>query len=73
MRYRIDLKYLGGWGNAEWTEEMAGIDKPMRFETVAQARAALEDFFGDVKQAVAAGNMDVEAARSDYRVALVTN
>ena len=71
MQYKIDLKYFSGWGDAEWTESIGTMDKPLRFETIDEAQAALEEFLADVKQAVAAGNMDVEETQSDYRVVVV--
>ena len=73
MRYRIDMKYWGGWGDAGWTEEKGGNDNPVRFETVSEAQVALDQFFVGVERAVAAGHMDFEAARNDYRIAAATD
>jgi hypothetical protein len=44
----------------------------LRFETVGQAKAALDELFTDVKVAVIAGNMDTEEAGDDYQI-VVTN
>lgn len=50
---------------------MDGITKPSRFETIHQAQAALDEFFADVKVAVAAGDMDTEEVADDYRIVAV--
>ncbi len=68
MQYKIEAIYTYGWDDAGGTEETDGVTKPMRFETVNQAQAALEEFFANVKAAVAAGNMDNEENHSDYRI-----
>jgi hypothetical protein len=68
MRYKIEAIYTYGWDDAGWTEETDGVTKPIRFETVTQAQTNLEEFFADVKAAVAAGNMDTEENPSHYRI-----
>ncbi len=57
--------YLNGWEDAGWQED----DKPLRFATAADASAAVDEFFRDVKDAVACGYMAAEYDRMDYRVA----
>lgn len=71
MRYKIEALYTYGWDDAGWTEETDAVTKPMRFEAVNQAQAELEEFFENVKAAVAAGNMDTEENRNHYRIVAV--
>jgi hypothetical protein len=68
MAYKIELRYLGGWGDAEWIDAESTRERHLRFPTVALAQAALDDFFADVRRAVAAGNMEVEERQADYRI-----
>jgi hypothetical protein len=68
MAYKIELRYLSGWGDAEWTIDDGNGEVPLRFPTVESAQDALEEFFAAVKVAVAEGDMDIEEARSDYRI-----
>jgi hypothetical protein len=68
MRYKIESRYFYGWDDAGWTEEKDGVTTPLRFVTAGEAKAALEEFFGHVKAAVIAGNMDSEENPSHYRV-----
>ena len=68
MQYKIEVIYTYGWDDAGWTEETDGVTTPLRFETADCAQVALEDFFADVKVAVAAGNMDTEENHNHYRI-----
>lgn len=68
MLYRIELRYFYGWDDAGWTSETDTETTPMRFRTVDDARAALDTFFAEVKAAVIAGTLDIEEARTDYRI-----
>lgn len=68
MRYKVEMKYLGGWDDAGWTEETDEGSKPLRFESVRKAQAELDDLFADVKAAVASGDMDIEENPNDYRI-----
>ena len=68
MHYKIELRYLCGWDDAGWTEEIRGETNPMRFENVEQGQAALDEFFAGVKAAVASGDMDTEEVSEDYRI-----
>jgi hypothetical protein len=68
MRYKVELRYIYGWDDAGWTEEDDAGIRPMRFRTVGEAEAEIESHFADVKAAVAAGNMDIEETREDYRI-----
>ncbi len=68
MKYRIELRYWHGWRDACWTEEIEGETTPMRFQTIAVAQAALDEFFEGVRVAVRSGDMDTEEVRDDYRV-----
>ena len=72
MQYKIEVVYCHGWDDAGWTEETDAETRPLRFETVDSAQAALDEFFGNVKNAVDAGNMDTEENRNNYRIATVT-
>ncbi len=71
MRYKIEAIHTYGWDDAGWTEETDGVTKPIRFETVTEAQADLEEFFTDVKDAVATGDMDVEENPDHYRIVAV--
>lgn len=71
MQYKIEAIYTYGWDDAGWTEETDGVTKPMRFETVSHAQVELEEFFANVKEAVAAGNMDTEENYDHYRIVAV--
>ena len=68
MQYKIEVIYICGWDDAEWTEETDGVTRPLRFETIGNAQAALDEFFAEVKDAVAAGNMDSEENPNHYRI-----
>ena len=68
MRYKVEMWYMYGWDDAGWTEEKDGVSKPMRFRTKLQAQAELNNFFAEVKNAVASGDMDVEETPEDYRI-----
>jgi len=69
MQYKIEIVYTYGWDDACWTEETTdGVTRPLRFETVGSAQAALDEFFTKVKNAVAAGNMDTEENPNHYRI-----
>jgi hypothetical protein len=62
------MKYLYGWDDAGWTVDSDEASKPMRFETVRQGQAELNDFFAKVKSAVTSGSMSVEENPKDYRI-----
>jgi hypothetical protein len=68
MRYKVEMKYFYGWDDAGWTEEINGENRPLRFHSVDQAQAGMDEFYAGVKAAVVAGDMDVEAERDDYRI-----
>ena len=71
MQYKIEVIYAHGWNDADWTEETDGETRPLRFENIPSAQAALDEFFGNVKAAVGAGNMDTEESRNNYRIVTV--
>jgi hypothetical protein len=73
MQYKIEVIYSHGWDDAEWTEETDAEIRPLRFETVDSAQAALDEFFGNVKAAVDAGNMDTKENRNNYRIVTVAD
>jgi hypothetical protein len=68
MRYRIEHRYTSGWDDAGWFDENDGKPTPTRFGTVAEAQAALEEHFADVREAVAAGDLESGADYADYRI-----
>jgi hypothetical protein len=72
MQYKIEVAYTHGWDDAEWTEETDTETRPLRFESVGSAQAALDEFFRNVKAAVDAGNMDNEENRNNFRIVTVT-
>ena len=68
MRYKVEMKYLHGWGDACWTEETDAVLRSLRFETVQAAQTELNGYFADVKAAVALGDMDIADDPADYRI-----
>ncbi len=68
MLYKIEIRYSYSWDDAEWTDEKDGIITPVRFRTVNEAQAAIDQFFAEVKAAVVAGDIDTEEVRDDYRI-----
>jgi hypothetical protein len=60
--------YSYGWDDACWTECGFGEERPLRFENIEQAEAAIVELLADVRAAVAAGHMVCEEQREDYRV-----
>ena len=72
MRYKVELRYFYGWDDAGWTEETDEGSKHLRFESVREAQAELDDLFADVKAAVASGDMDLEENPDDYRIVEVS-
>jgi len=69
IKYKIELRYSYGWDDAGWTDETVHEFKPTRFEAEASAEAALDEFFAEVKGAMALGNMESEHDLCDYRIA----
>lgn len=70
MLYKIEMRYIYGWDDAGW-EEGDGDDaelKPLRFHSRSEAQTAINEFLADVKDAVAAGDMDMEENPNDYRI-----
>jgi hypothetical protein len=68
MRFKVQVRYTYGWDDAGWTEGVGVESEHLRFQSVNDAQAALEQFFNQVKEAVAAGNTDTEEVREDYRI-----
>ena len=65
MAYKIEMRYLYGWDDAGWTFEE---NQPMRFTSIDEAEAELEDFFIGLNKAVAAGDMDLGYPPHDFRI-----
>jgi hypothetical protein len=68
--YKIELKYIYGWDDAEWTgENNDGVaPTPMRFRTIEAAQTAINEFFAVVSAAVTEGSMGIEEDKNDYRI-----
>jgi len=63
-KFYIEMCYLSGWGDAEWTED----DVPLRFDSVEDAQAALDEHLDACRDAVARGDMSDGHDASEYRV-----
>lgn len=69
MKYKIEMKYLGGWSDAGWMDtDQNGLEQPARFDSVVKAEEALATFFADMVFAVNQGYMDRPEDPADYRV-----
>lgn len=66
------MKYFYGWDDAGWTVEANEGSKHLRFESVREAQAELNELFADVKAAVASGDMEVKENPDDYRIVEVS-
>ena len=68
MRYEVQTYTLcDGWINTSSYAEADGILHPETFTTAAEAQAALDEFFEDLEEEVAAGNME-NYHRSEFRI-----
>lgn len=68
-RYQVELRtYCSGWINTWVEEDDLGEVKPQTFGSRAEASAALDEFFADVKSAVKAGAMADIFRRKDFRI-----
>ena len=67
-KYKIEQKFIHGWDDAGWAEEINGVEKPLRFPNHAAAEKEIKDLITSVKEAVAAGDMESEYNPEDYRV-----
>ena len=64
-RYEVQTKTVcDGWVNC-WTDEN---EKPWTFSSRKEAQEELDEFLADVKEAVAAGDMQEEYDPNDYRI-----
>lgn len=72
MQYKIELRYIYGWDDAGWTDEIDGKEHPTRFGTIAEAETDIYEFLSDVKTAIAAGDMQLGYNREDFQIAEVT-
>ena len=72
MRYEVQhYTLLYGWVNTWAYAEADGVMQPETFATAAEATAALDEFFEDVEEEVAAGQM-APCDRDAFRVRPVT-
>ena len=62
-KWMVECRYLGGWGDAEWTDD----DVPLRFKTKKEAEAAIDEFIQETKQAYRRGHMAGTNSRHEYR------
>lgn len=64
------MRYFYGWDDARWEEsEVDDTElKPLRFHSRVEAQTAIDEFFAEVKEAVVAGDMDMEENPYDYRI-----
>ena len=62
---------LDGWINTWSYAEADGVMQPETFATAAEAQAALDEFFADLEEEVAAGQM-APYDRDEFRVRPVT-
>ena len=74
MSYRVEMQYLGGWADAEWTETGPDddVEHPLRFSTLELAHQAIDEFIADTVEAHKAGNLDAPYDRADFRAVPVT-
>ena len=68
MPYKLELRYIYGWDDAGWTDEIGNESYPLRFSTIEEAQTELDTFLSEVNDAVAVGNMDRADVRNDYRI-----
>jgi hypothetical protein len=69
-RYKVERCDCGSWCDAEWTIDDGIEAKPQRFDTEAEANAAIDEMIADVKDSVAKGYMESEYDRADFRAVL---
>jgi hypothetical protein len=66
--FKVECFYLGGWADAGWTVTGAtDIPSPMRFDTLAAAEQAIDEFIADTVEAYQAGNLDSPYDRAEFR------
>jgi hypothetical protein len=69
MEFKIEVLYTYGWDDARWTEEGPdGVTKPLRFKSTDSAQEGLNDYFLEVRKAVAVGNLEKEENPNHYRI-----
>jgi hypothetical protein len=61
--WMIEQKLMGGWADAEWTEN----EKPRRFDTEAEANEAIDEFIQDSIMAAGEGALDEPYSRDVFR------
>ena len=62
--YIVELRCLGGWDDAGWTVD----DQPMRFSTIEEARAEIEEVIEELREHNAAPS---DLTAEDFRVVKV--
>ena len=69
MSWLVEHRFTYGWDDAGWTTaDLAVGERPLRFDTEAQAIAAIDQLMADVALAVLDGDMVEPYRREDYRV-----
>ena len=68
MKYKVEMRYAGGWDDAGWTEDNgSGELVPVHFSSIQEAQLAINEHVRDCAEAVAEGNMQDGHEPSDYR------
>lgn len=67
-RFKVAMRFLGGWDDAGWTVEYGSGQRPMRFSSREKAQAEIDVLIAEVKEAVLTGGMEDEYDPDDYRV-----
>jgi hypothetical protein len=66
-KFKVETRTVGEWEDC-WTENDGHADIPMRFRTIADAQAEIDDHIHDTKEAVVEGLMDEAHDPNDYRI-----
>ena len=74
MKYKVEMRYAGGWDDAGWTEDnRSGEMVPIQFPTREAAQLAINEHVHDCAEAVSSGDMIDGHEPSDYRVVPVVS
>lgn len=64
MKYKVERLFSYGWDDAGWSED----DKPMRFDSIQEARADIEETCQMTEDAVSQGDMDTPWRSDEFRI-----
>lgn len=73
MFFKVETIYWNGWADAGWTVLSGRSEIPRRFASHEAAEKALDEFLGEVRIAVRAGNLDDERLESEFRIVAVND